>query len=342
MTYQSDVVTFEGIEHTTAVESQYSSPVVQAITPYNVDDILRRPVQIAHGTGGSTVGNIPFTGGTNGMLFVDYALLNRTFGLSTRFAGAYGLTLDLEFTLDVVATPFQNAIMKLSLQPGIAGNPAADWMRLTNPALAYHLPGAMVCTSCATTGSYVAKYVSSADVFEFDSTNAFWSLGLNNLITPNLPPNDTVGVSWRIFLSIVDVRPVGATIPPSEYTKVALQSGLTTHSRETRSISPALMAFSKVAKVVYQGIPVPLISSYGRVASWAAKILSNAAYAMGWSKPLDVSGSKRMHVSNINYLMNYDGPDHSYNLGASVENEVVPLPGFAGSDLARCLTAARG
>jgi hypothetical protein len=81
------------------------------------------------------------------------------------------------------------------------------------------------------------------------------------------------------------------------------------------------------------GRGIPAISSITGTAAWAMRIASNLASSFGWAKPTYLDANMRMMVTTNTYQHNCDGVDNTYNVGLFSDNHVVPVSGFAGTDV---------
>jgi len=141
---------------------------------------------------------------------------------------------------------------------------------------------------------------------------------------PVIGTNNVSQVTVRLGLEDVELIGAGIRNPDA----FAWQSGIA--DKEARPISTLLSGVSKVATVMSM---VPNLRALAAPAAWVTGVLAGTARAFGYSKPLAIEANVRTFHSSHNYISNVDGPDTSYNLGATVDNKLTPLPGFVGTDI---------
>lgn len=185
--------------------------------------------------------------------------------------------------------------------------------------------------SCDTEGVMKIPFSSVLNFFPLRNTNPFNFIGNTGMfaIQPYVPLQTVGGTSevgYSLYAHFEDVELIGSAVP---------QMGISPSEKESKAgggapVSSTILAFSKATAALNE---VPFISSFASTTSWALDIMGKTAKAAGFSKPQMYNGSQRMIILPAPYLGNVDGFDQSITLGASSENTVPVLPGFAGTDV---------
>ena len=110
--------------------------------------------------------------------------------------------------------------------------------------------------------------------------------------------------------------------PPSDKEAAASGEG---------KITKALSTASSVATVA--GLAIPELLPIAEVAAWALGVSAKLTSYFGWSKPRNESPTTIVHDIANRYGQNFDGVSIACSLGASSQNKVDVIPGFAGNNI---------
>jgi hypothetical protein len=244
----------------------------------------------------------------------------------SRLSGCFGFRATLVFRLQVAAPPFAAGRLRMVWLPEIS---TLDNLRLSSRVTMSQLPGVELDYAEQTSVVFRIPYIHQLDYipYEFVSTVAIGSLSILSYLGPSLASGSQVP-TYTLWHHLEDIEIIGTAA--SSTIAYTTQAG-DVSSSEGAALSTALTAASRVATVI--GDAFPLISSYTGMASWMARAAAHAAASFGWSKPIVVPAITRVnHTANI-YQHNDDAADPVFSLGLAAENAIIPLPGFAGSDV---------
>lgn len=247
-----------------------------------------------------------------------------------RTAGSFGYRATLCFRCQVAATPFMAGRLRFSFLPF---NMNAIHKRLNYITPSSQLPG--VEMDIAETTSMVIKipFIQARTFFHVNSTSAdelYGTLALQAFTALSVAPG-VAEPAILVWSWMEDFELLGAAAP----TVVPQMGKMTPSTAEAASIngnlSNVLAAGSNLA--TWAGSKIPLISSYAGPTSWLLRQAAMVAASYGWAKPIDAKPAHKVFPTSNTYQQNCDGVDSSHNMGMFAENAIVPLPGFAGTDL---------
>lgn len=244
----------------------------------------------------------------------------------SRLSGCFGFRATLVFRLQVAAPPFAAGRLRMVWIPESS---TLDNLRLSSRVTMSQLPGVELDYSEQTSVVFRIPFIHQLDFvpYSFLSPLPIGSLSIFSYLGPSLASGAPVP-TWSLWHHLEDIDIVGtSTTSLSVFTT---QAG-DVSSSESGPITRGLTAAGRVAAVI--GDAFPLISSYTGMASWMARAAAHTAASFGWSKPISVPAITRVnHTANI-YQHNDDAADPVFSLGLSADNSLIPLPGFAGTDV---------
>jgi hypothetical protein len=302
----------------------------------DIREYLGRPVVIDSGA---------FSQTSRGLIKVyslDLNFLNANIPqFQQRVVGALGVRATLVLRLQVNANPFQAGRLRLCFYPETPDR--ADYVVRTSPGSILsnpisQLPGVEldICesTSCMLRIPYIRhnEYIPLNDAGGAypvgNASDHSWGSAFLYAYLPLTVVSGSPNPTYTMWLHLEDIDLVGSQGYPLVFT--VPQSDILSREEE-RPISKALHTGGRALTLLGRGIPS--ISSFTGTASWALRAAGNLACSFGWSKPVVLDPPNRMMMTTQTYQHNCDGHDVTYNLGMFSDNHIVPLPGFAGSDV---------
>jgi hypothetical protein len=312
------------------------------MTSQDIKDFLAKPVILASGNFGVTD-----TFSTFPEFITPADILNISNMMFEKTKGYLGFRATTVLRLVINATRFQQGRYNLQFIP-IGGavvtstNPARQRITGLNSTLTSRtqLPHVEIDLSCDTEATIVYPWNSAVNYYPLSAnTNAtsYGSVGLFKIYPYSAleaGSGDTT-CGYTLWAHFEDVELIGAAVPQSGkmfYTKTKKknETEVEQDSSGMGPVSSTLMRVSNAAKIF---TAVPLLSSYASMTSWYAELLSGAASAFGWAKPVNLEHSTRVTQNYLPYSANVDGPDESFPLSFSYTNQVGKAEGFSGTDV---------
>lgn len=307
-----------------------------------------RPIQID---------NLTYNNATRGLI-TSYPLSTGATKLRVRnferISGCYGWRATFCFRLQSVATPLQAGRLRLAFQPFFNN---LDHSRISALSPISQLPGVDLDITESTSAILRVPFIFNRNYFNFQTIAgdnlgevAIFAYTPVALGTGAFSPRIAVW-HWLEDFEMIAAAPESITLIPPPAAAAALVSPFADASLSTileaqagkfsagakeekaipGNLSNVLAAGSKL--VTWAGTKIPFISSYAGPTSWMMREAAKIAASYGWSKPLNSAATTRMFQTVNTYQTNMDGADTTFSLGASVENSVQPLPGFAGTNV---------
>lgn len=267
----------------------------------------------------------------NEFVLGNQEIKNRLPDAFNRLEGAYGWRGTIVFRFQVVAQPFQAGRLRFVYEPFY--KPGNRYDRSESITAISQLPGVEIDITETTEAILKIPFIHPRSFFSVRGHASIQTLGrvlmyayTGYTVAPG-GPQPTIS-SWTY---IEDLEVIGAA------PKLYLQSGkfLANNTKESKAIpgnlSNVLMAGSNITKWAMPRIP--LLSAFTGQTAWMLREAAKIAASYGWAKPMTTTAVSRIQDTQNAYQFNCDGADVAYNLGASADNEVAVLPGFAGSDI---------
>lgn len=242
-----------------------------------------------------------------------------------KIGGASGMRFTMRFRLQTSCSPFTGGILKMLWIPDGQLPLSATQTDISKA------PGVYLDLAESTTAVLDVPWLHTFEYMPLSyQQNVPLGLGTFYLFafTAINNPTGNSTPTYTVYLSLHDVEFVGA-LPPGGYANVTAMAGGES-VKVTKPISTMLAAASRVSILAAR---IPLISSYAQTVSWFANYAAGVASAFGFSKPLLTTPTKRVFITTNALHQNCDGGDNAASFNLTQGNELVPLPGFAGSDV---------
>lgn len=303
---------------------------VQENRSHSIIDFLGRPTPIGSGTLSTTqiAGDTLFT-----VELPDDLLALPMYREKTRGFLNFRATVNLRFQAN--AQRFQQGRLFITYFPQAQLNPKKFSIVLPSLTLSTQLPRVDFDLATDSDVALSVPYVSPTLGFnQVDSSGTMGTYSVR-VYSPLKSPGGSPDVDWSVWCWFTNVeldfpaftaqssrpkRQATRLIPSEQEAKVA----------NNGPISGIAMRVSKAADLFKD---VPLISSVAGTTSWVASILSNTAAAFGWSNP---NAQNNVHYSKLNLahdICNANAIGCNTSFGVLSDNAVLPLPGFAGTDV---------
>jgi len=307
-----------------------------------IRDFLMKPVILASGNFSST---------DTYSTFPEYLCPNDILGannsmMAEKLRGYLGFRATVVLRLVVNATRFQQGRYNLQFVPtggaitGATGNSRNRVNAITSTLVQRsQLPHVELDLNCDTEALFKYKFNTAFGYFPMrsftDSTSAY-AFGLAKIYPYSALAAVTGALTcgYTLWASFEDVELISAAVPQSGRYSSSVRTKNETDAEQASSnmgpISSTLMRVKKAADIF---TAVPLLSSYASMTSWYSELLAGAASAFGWSRPINLEHSGRITQNYLPYAANADGPDNSFPLSFSYQNQVGKAQGFSGTDI---------
>jgi hypothetical protein len=145
--------------------------------------------------------------------------------------------------------------------------------------------------------------------------------------------NITAG--YTIYGHFEDLVLLNAAVPQSgrAFSSSVRKKNATEVEQDSSDFGPVSSALIKVSNFASIVAKIPLLTAYASSVSWFADIGASAAKVFGWRKPVVLAPSTRITQNYLPYAANNDGPDMSFPLSLSYENQVGMANGFSGTEV---------
>lgn len=200
------------------------------------------------------------------------------------------------------------------------------------------LPHVELDLSCDTEATLRVPFNSALNYTPMYSTTNTTGLGTTGLfgIYPYVRLSAVAGnlsCGYTIYVSFEDVVLINAGLPQSGVITSKRSKSATEVEQSNANIGPLSSSLIRVRDAATLVGKIPLLSSYANSVSWFADIMASAAKIFGWRKPIVLSPSLRITQNYLPYSANTDGPDMSFPLSLSYENQVGMATGFSGTNI---------
>lgn len=281
---------------------------------------------------------------TNSTFPLDYSPFScGVANFKPKLDGYLGFRYTLVLRLVVNATRFQQGRYILWYMPTGGGQPDTMWINDHSATLVQRttLPHVEIDLACDTEVVMRIPFnsvLNYAPLYNVSLGADVGSLGVFQL-TPYSALSAVAGsltCSYTLYSHFEDVVLVAAAIPNSGRmftSNVKKRRNETETEQDSANMGPISSALIKVKNVSDLFIKVPLLSDYAIATSWFADLGASAAKIFGFSKPVSLAPSGRITQNYLPYAANLDGPDLSFPLSLSYENQVGMAHGFSGTDV---------
>lgn len=256
--------------------------------------------------------------------------------------GFLGFRATTVFRLVVNANRFQQGRYILGYVP-LGGSPESvggAWVNdhLNSLVQRTTVPHVELDLCCDSQAVIKIPYSSIANFYPFKSTfGLFGGLGTIQLYpySPLVAASGNTSCSYAIYAHFEDVVLISAAVPQSGrgFSSTVLSKNATEVEQDSANIGPLSSTLIRVRDAANIFAKVPLLSSYANSVSWFADIGASAAKVFGWRKPVVLAPSTRVTQNYLPYAANNDGPDTSFPISLSYENQVGMARGFSATDV---------
>lgn len=292
----------------------------------DLTDYFSRPVGLTEGTlpldtraliyTSDFTNTTPFTSFTNGLV---------------RLSGVYGVRATIVITLQVAASPFHQGIVALAWQYGDSIQNRTFFRNASH--VVTNLPHVRLDIASDTMVQLRVPFLSDVEYMSLSAATqpSYWG----SLILTTLLPTPTVsGITappYNMYIHLEDMEFFGSA--PLSVSTVTLQMGPITKEfeDESRPYSSGVMALSRVAHFVGQGIPA--LSALSSPTSWFLEKVAGTIRHFGYARPQVVDPVMRMiRIDNVGE-QNVDVASAVQVIGPLSNNTVRQGPEFAGTDV---------
>ena len=306
-----------------------------------IKDFLGKPIVVSSGTFKSTD-----TYSTIGAMPSPYNPFNPPSTLLIdKLNGYLGFRATTVYRLVVNATRFQQGRYALSyINLGGADSAITKTERWINDHMATlvqrtTMPHVELDLCCDTEATLRIPYNSALNFFPMGAigaANKYGTWGYAHLwpYVPISAASGSLEAGYTVYMHFEDVELIVAALPQSGrvFGKVRRKNE-TEAEQDSAGIGPISSTLIKVRDASTIFAKVPLLSSYANTVSWFADLGASAAKVFGWSKPITLAASTRVTQNYLPYATNTDGPDASFPLSLSYNNQVGMARGFSGTDV---------
>jgi len=302
-----------------------------------IKEFLSRPIALQTGTLTTTDTYSTFSEMNMPGDFLTNALY------SDKLKGYLGFRATCVIRLVVNATRFQQGRYILGYVPtGGASDNGGPWIRdhLNTLVQRTTVPHVELDLCCDSEAIFKIPYSSCLNFYPLvnGAADGFGHFG-NLRLYPYSPLAGVAGsitAGYTIYGHFEDLVLLNAAMPQSGRaftTSVKKKKNATEIEQDSSSIGPLSSALIRVSNFSSILAKVPLLTSYANSVSWFADIGASAAKVFGWRKPVVLAPSVRITQNYLPYAANNDGPDMSFPLSLSYENQVGMANGFSGTEV---------
>jgi len=259
--------------------------------------------------------------------------------------GFFGIRMDLSFRLVVNATRFQQGRYMLLWKPAggvdvsFAKNIAMIAGHVMTLVQRTQMPHAEIDINCDSEIEFKVPFSSQynfAHVRSITNANFYNSMGIIQ-IYPYVPLNAVAGslsCGYTLYVSAENVELISAADPQSgRFTTNTRKKNETESEQQSVQMGPISSVLTRISKATSVLSGVPLISSYAHSASWLTDVAARTASVFGYSRPVNLGKASRMTKEIFPYIANTDGPDNSFPIALSYNNELGAMTGISPTDL---------
>lgn len=284
----------------------------------DISTYLSRPVKLAAGT---------FSSSDSGAMFSLSPLAAILNAWSTKLNNIQLIRGEIEVTVHLNAQRFDTGRYMLCFVPGFGSSlaPTTTPFNMWNSTLTQRTQLLHVEFDLSSDTSAVLKipWMSIQPYFPNQTTVAN-AMVLGNLeMRPYYPlqqVNSIGSPGYTVYVRMVNVQLAGPTVVQMGTKEEQLKAG----------IGPVSGFLSSVSKTAASLAVVPSISVHATGVAWLTNLLSKAAAAMGWIKPVALQAPVYVQPRHVAFLENVDGCSTARVLGAFQTNAVEAVPDGVG------------
>jgi hypothetical protein len=294
-------------------------------------DFLERPNVMTSGSFGATDSGILWSADVTSIIASSLKI--------ARLQGIFTIRSDFEITLQVNAARFQSGRYILGWCPSGGSNGVGSFSGAYNSFFKAHTANLQVLTQLPHVEIDLAKqthvtlripYMSQYTHNVIGTTGTYHGMGkvfIAPYVALGVGSGDTIAyyTVWGSLKNIdLGAPTVNQMAPPKGKSIIDKEQD----AMNVGPISGALARVSKATEIVGQ---IPIIGPYATSVSWVSKILSNAADAMGWSKPIMLSPPMRTTRNVLPFFATSDVVSTAQPLGLRSDNQVIQHTGVGRS-----------
>lgn len=249
---------------------------------------------------------------------------------SNKLKGFYGFRATTNVKLQVNGNRFQQGRLILVFNP-VSQNSGAHLTTNLSLMRRTQLPHASLDINTDTECNLVIPYVSDRPFYEFGPQGNGYGGHVSTCIYSrlNVGPSTETFVDCSMWVYFTDVE----LFWPSNVNPQSGESGSRYKNPQREVIGPNKPVASFIGRLSNATSilsKIPLLSSVAQPTSWALRIASDAASAMGWCKPQSCERSALAVRQGSNWP-NATGYDYNDNMGLFEDNKVRALNNIGGS-----------
>jgi hypothetical protein len=243
-----------------------------------------------------------------------------------KLKGFLGFKADIEYTLVVNATRFQQGRYMLCFVPTCGGaarsaNQLAAFQHLhtANLTCRTQLHHVELDINCDTTAKLTVPYCMPLNSYPLNAIGTVGSYDIGSVrLFPYVAASSTC--TYTLWARFKNIEFYGAALPQSG----RLKSRKSTQEveRDSAGIGPIAGTLRKISSAAGELGRIPLLSSFTSPVSFVADVLANSAQIFGWSKPNILNPQCLMLKDKMRYATTYDGSSTAAPLSMSGKNEL--------------------
>jgi len=250
---------------------------------------------------------------------------------SNKYAGFNLVRGTAVLRVQVNANPFQAGKIYVSYLPMgtqmYASNVPLYTARTLNLAALRQLPG--VELSCReTTAVLKIPFIAPADWYDIKTNNYDWGDYFIHVLSPlRTGASGQTAVDLNMYLSWEDFEMAAPSIPQGPRSKKRFASKTFKRPPSEEEVQklgdgPVSNALSTISTMAGSVSGIPGISAVAGPVSWATRVMSRLAGALGYAKPNILDTPHYMVRQYNHFFPNCDGADPSFKLAATNDNKV--------------------
>ena len=244
-----------------------------------------------------------------------------------KLKGFLGFKADIEYTIVVNATRFQQGKYMLCFVPSCGGS-----VRSTNQYNAYNslhtanltcrtqLLRCEIDINCDTSAKLTVPYCSPLNSYPLNTPSGLsYDIGQVRLF-PYVAASETC--TYTIWARFTNIQFYGAALPQSGRMR---SRTVQEAERDDASIGPISGTLRKISQAAGELGRIPLLTSFTSPVSFVTDVMANSAQIFGWSKPNVLSPQEPILKDRMRYATTYDGASTAAPLSMSAKNELQGL-----------------
>lgn len=243
-----------------------------------------------------------------------------------KLKGFLGYRADIEYTLVVNATRFQQGRYMLCFLPRCGGEvrdsnheSIYNHLHSANLTCRTQLHKAEIDINCDTTAKLVVPYCSPLDCYPLNTPALVSSYDIGKVrLYPYVSASSAC--TYTLWARFLNVEFFGAALPQSG--RMRSKKSVQEAERDSAGIGPVSGALRKISTAATELGRIPLISSFTAPVSFVSDVLANTAQIFGWSKPNIISPQHTVFKDRMRFATTYDGASTAAPMSMSAKNEL--------------------